>query len=210
MDKKMYLMYLITQMRADFSDQYYGSKSSSWQAHQEALKLDDPEYFRILKEILEEVETLEQKSNTYFLIACLGENLKDSSIIEFLLKKLRTEENESLIHLMFTKIYTAQVTFSKNNEVILKFLTDERPLIRQSAIRVLYLDRSNDTKVEKALLEVLDFPYDEFDIRYASASLAQVGSIKAIPYLERAFNEVENEEIKTTIEEAMKKLNYGE
>jgi HEAT repeat protein len=60
-------------------------------------------------------------------------------------------------------------------------LADERWLVRHSAIQS--LKRTSSPQVEDMILHVLETTSDPYDLVYCQATLNQIGSVKAIPFI---------------------------
>lgn len=63
----------------------------------------------------------------------------------------------------------------------MKFIKDERWLVRQGAIRALRGCKSSIA--EKALIKIISETTDEYDLTYANSVLFEIGTYKTIPHL---------------------------
>lgn len=70
---------------------------------------------------------------------------------------------------------------------VFAFLADDRWLVRHSAIQS--LKRTNSPEAENMLIHVLETTNDPYDIVYCQATLNEIGSTKAIPFIEKKARE---------------------
>lgn len=66
---------------------------------------------------------------------------------------------------------------------LIQSIKNDKWLIRHTAIRS--LNYSFDSVAETALIEILDSSNDPYNLTYANATLNKIGTIRAIPHLEK-------------------------
>ena len=68
-------------------------------------------------------------------------------------------------------LYSTNFSLQNGLEEMLAYAFDERELIRTTAIQLLSRYTIGHDKIKGALLEVVEYHYDEYDLRYAVESL---------------------------------------
>lgn len=159
---------------------YYTSEGSpAWIARRKAEQLTDTSVIPFLNNLLKKSKDKETRGNIYFILGKIGENTGDSRVADILLKRLDIETNKYTLHQILNQI--AEQRNIQDCSPIIKFIKDERALVRHSAIRAMRACKS--TIAEEALIKIITESSDEYDLTYANSALSEIGSDKAIPHL---------------------------
>lgn len=199
---EIYLNDLVERMTV--KEQYQHSDDPiSFKAHREAETIVDPRYIHILETTIKKEKNRKRRDALYFILGKLGKNLSSNDIANFMINRLRSEDNK--ITLMFMLDRIAEIT--KNDNVAIKPLIiladDERWQIRHTAI--LDLNKPNDKFAEDKLIEIITFDKDAYDITYANSVLNQIGTSRALPALEKHISS-RKRDIKISAQEAIKAI----
>ncbi|SMQ81000.1 HEAT repeat-containing protein [Bacillus sp. OV166] len=182
MDEKE-LLELIKQMSETdtiYKEGYYTSEDSpSWNAYRKAEQLTDANLIPFLNNLLEKSKDRETRKDIYFILGKIGKNTGDKRISTSLIKWLETETNKYLLEEILNRI--AEQRNIQECSPIIKFIKDERPSVRHSAMHA--MQACEKSMAEEALIRILSDSSDEYDLTYAISVLSKIGSNKAIPHL---------------------------
>ena len=157
------------------------NQSVSWLAHREAEALSDASLISELADFVQKESTQDSKKAAYFILGKLGEKFPESECAAFLLAQAKKERNKYVL----ATLLVALGHISKPSDLDLTpayaFLADERWSVRHSAIQS--LTRTNSPEVENMILRVLETTNDRYDVVYCQATLNEIGTAKAIPFI---------------------------
>ncbi|MGE7771398.1 HEAT repeat domain-containing protein [Viridibacillus arvi] len=172
------LLKLIEKM-ADRGSYTSSEDSPSWNAYRKAREITDISVIPFLNNLLEKSKDREIRDGIYFILGKIGENTGDERVVEILLKWLEKETDKYTLSSVLGRISEQKIV--KECSAILKFIKDERWLVRQDAIRALRGCKSSIA--EEALIKIISETTDEYDLTYANSVLFEIGTYKAIPHL---------------------------
>tara|TARA_B100001964_G_C14032431_1_gene508885 strand:- start:177 stop:806 length:630 start_codon:yes stop_codon:yes gene_type:complete len=200
-----YLTNLIERIN-DKSDQHLkdSSKTIHWKALREAEKLTEKKYISALKEYLTSEKVKKNRRAAYFILAKLAKNVSDKTTAEFILNELKKEKDKFIISSALDLVQDLPKPKGSDLSFILESVEDKKWLIRRSAISA--LKNTQDASAEKVLIDLLEHSDDPYDITCANAALNNMGTKKAIPYLEKHLNS-RKEDVKLSAELAIQAIN---
>lgn len=194
----MDLLKLLEEMSSKLDiEAYRGSETLSWKAYRKAEQLDDLEIADGLFDYVDAKADNAYIKEAYQALAYILKNSKVVSIANKCLKRVRKlDSNEKALYVVLMGIYEANVPLKEFLEEVVYYIDDERPLIRNAAIRCLGLYSEKSMDAENALLDILEYPYDDYGVRYIAESLGKVGSSKSLtPLHEKIYNLNSNDAI---------------
>ena len=163
-------------------EKYTNSQDSvSWNAHREAEKLNDYKIFETIKDRLEKKIDKDTKAAIYFIIGKIGKNLQSKEIGNYLLLRLKMETDKYIISNVLDLIQNIPKDESNDLSIIYAYLSEERWLIRHSAISS--LRNTKDKITEDILLNHIEEAKDKIDIAICNGVLNTIGTQKSIPKL---------------------------
>lgn len=165
---------------------YRSDETISWKALREAEKLDKPEFITQLVEIINDEKNKKNRDRAYFALGHLAKNIKSYYATQYLIQRIEKETDKYIISALLDRIAELDKPNGTDLKPIVKETTNKKWLVRYSAIRA--LKYSNDKLAEETLIETLDHSNDSGDLIYGSSTLFEVGTMKAIPHLERLLN----------------------
>jgi HEAT repeat protein len=156
-------------------------QSVSWHAHREAEALSDASLINELAEYVQHEPKQECRRAAYFVLGKMGGKFPASECAAILVAQSKKEKNKYVLATLLDAL--AQVSKPSDLDLapVYAFLTDERWLVRHSAIQS--LKRTNSPNVEGMILHVLETTSDPYDLVYCQATLNEIGSAKAIPFI---------------------------
>lgn len=102
-------------------------------------------------------------------------------VCEGLVAQARKETNKYVLATLLDSLAHVSKPSDLALSPVFAFLGDDRWLVRHSAIRS--LTRTNSPEVEERILHVLETTSDPYDLVYCQATLNEIGSAKAIPFI---------------------------
>jgi HEAT repeat protein len=156
-------------------------QSVSWHAHREAEALSDASLINELAGYVQHEPKQDCRRAAYFVLGKLGEKFPASKCAAILLAQAKKEKKKYVLAALLDALAHVAKPSDLDLAPIYAFLTDERWLVRHSAIQS--LKRTNSPNVEDMILHVLETTSDPNDLVYCQATLNEIGSAKAIPFI---------------------------
>lgn len=184
-----------------------GSESLSWKAYQIAREINDLSLVPQLFSFIDASSNSKQKKQAYQLLLFILMNTNDNSLANQLVTQLKKEDqNDDCLYTLLIGLWESKTALENQIDDVIFYIDDQRELVRNAAIRLLSLFKNNRDRAENALIEIIQNPYDDYDLKYAVETLSSIGSEKSIVPLQRAKKETDNYEIQQLISEVIKKL----
>ena len=206
MDK--YLLDLINKMN-DTGDQkmeagYDNTKTISWNALREAEKLENKDFISPLITFADNEKDKKKRDKAYFILSHIAKNIGDTIAVNYLINRIDKETDKYIIASLLDTISNLKKPIGTDLQPIITATKSDKWLIRHSAIRA--LNNSVDEIAETTLIKILDNSDDPFDLTYANATLNKIGTIRAIPYLEKHLKS-RKRDVKDSAEFAIEEIN---
>jgi HEAT repeat protein len=185
MDK--YLIDIIEKM-LDTSDQtmvagFDSSKTISWKALREAEKNETEDFIPQLILFIDNEKNKNKRDRVYFLLGHIAKNTNNTTAINYLIQRVGKETDKYVVASLLDRIADLQKPIKTDLQPLIQATKSDKWLIRHSAIQA--LDNSSDPDAETALIEILDSSDDPYNLTYANTTLFNIGTIRAIPHLEK-------------------------
>ncbi|WP_405368343.1 HEAT repeat domain-containing protein [Nonlabens sp. Asnod2-A12] len=185
-----YLTDIISRMN-DESDQilesgYNSSDTISWKALREAEKIDNENYIPELTEFIDSEKDKKKRDKAYFLLGHIAKNTNNTKATEYLIKRVEKETDKYIVSSLLNRISNLEKPNGIDLQPLINAIENNKWQIRQSAIQS--LKNAEDRIAEKALIGILAVSEDQYDLTYANATLNNMGTVKAIPFLEKHLN----------------------
>ncbi|MEM7185443.1 MAG: hypothetical protein AAF466_02195 [Bacteroidota bacterium] len=156
-------------------DAVVGSETESWQAYAEAKQLDDLSIMQPILDILVENKEPALRKYAFEVLTFLLKNSQDKDLSSHLISSLRAEDQqEESLYALLMGLWESEVLFEEGLDEVLFYVDDPRALIRNAAIRLVGRFQAQLKEAKKALQEVVENHYDEYDLRYAKQSLQAI------------------------------------
>lgn len=156
-------------------------ESVAWHAHRDAEALSDASLISELADYVQRESKQDSREAAYFILGKLGEKFPASECAAFLVAQAKKEKNKYVLATLLDALGHISKPSDLDLTPVYALLADERRLVRHSAIQS--LKRTNSPKVEEMILHVLETTSDPFDLVYCQATLNEIGSAKAIPFI---------------------------
>ncbi|MGY8911409.1 MAG: HEAT repeat domain-containing protein, partial [Flavobacteriales bacterium] len=127
-----------------------------------------------------------KRDKAYFLLGHIAKNTNDYKATEYLIKRVEKESDKYVVSSLLDRIANLKKPNGIDLQPIINAIQSDKWTIRQSAIQS--LKNSDDKIAEKTLIGILSNSEDQYDLTYANATLNNIGTEKAIPYLEKHLN----------------------
>ena len=172
----MNLEELITLMSgAKDGDEPRASNTLSWEAYNLAKGLNDESLIGEIKTYLNKEVNADKRRYAYDLMGFIAKNTGDIRAIEVLLNSIEKEDGHTdNLHTILDAIYDSDIPLNTRVDKILGYAYDERDIIRNSAIQVLSNYTIAHNKIKIALLDIVEYHYDSYDLEYAISSLKKI------------------------------------
>jgi HEAT repeat protein len=167
--------------RMTVRDENVNSDQSSWHAHREAEALSDAYLINELAEYVQRESKQDCRRAAYFILGKLGEKFPASECAAILVAQAKKEKNKYVLATLLDALAHVSKPSDLDLTPVYALLADEGWLVRHSAIQS--LKRTNSPKVEDIILHVLETTSDPYDLVYCQATLNEIGSAKAIPFI---------------------------
>lgn len=182
-----YLIDIIKRM-LDTSDQimeagYDSSKTISWKALREAEKVEDVHFIAELISYIDNEKDKKKRDKAYFLLGHLAKNTNDTTALNYLIQRIDKETDKYIIASLLDRIANIKKPVGIDLLPLINGTKSDKWLIRHSAIQS--LKHSSDSIAETTLIEIIDKSDDPYNLTYSNATLNNIGTPKAIPYLEK-------------------------
>jgi len=158
-------------------------QSVSWHAYREAEALSDASLINELAEYVQRESKQDCRGAAYFILGKLGEKFPASQCAAILVAHAKNEKNKYVLATLLDALAHVSKPSDLDLTPVYALLGDDRWLVRHSAIQS--LKRTNSPKVEDMILHVLETTGDPYDLVYCQATLNEIGSAKAIPFIAR-------------------------
>ena len=156
-------------------------ESVSWHAYREAEALSDVSLIVELADYVQRESRQERRTAAYFILGKLGEKFPASECAAILVAQAKKETDKYVLATLLNALAYVSKPSNLDLSPVYAHLADERWLVRHSAIQS--LKRTNSPKVEDMILHVLETTTNPHDLVYCQATLNEIGSAKAIPFI---------------------------
>lgn len=156
-------------------------QSTSWHAYREAEALSDASLINELADYVRHESKQECRKAAYFILGQLGEKFPASGCAALLVAQAKKENNKYVLATLLDALGHISKPSSLDLTPVYALLADERWLVRHSAIQS--LRRTHSPDVEDMILHVLETTSDPYDLVYCQATLNEIGTAKAIPFI---------------------------
>jgi HEAT repeat protein len=177
------LLDLIARMTAKEPRCLNSDDSLAWHAYREAEKLEVPSLVEELAAFLQHEREKDRRRAAYFILGKLGRKVRASECSSILLSYLDKETNKYVV----SDLLRALSEIRKPNHLdlgpVFRRLEDDRWLVRYSAIKA--LKYTDPPEPENRLLQLLQNTTDPNDMIYCQATLSEIGTAKALPFIEK-------------------------
>lgn len=155
------------------ANEMVGSETVSWKAYRTAEKLDQTTVVSELTTFIDETNEVDLKKPGYEVLTYILKNTKDQELADLLVARIKAEDkNDDALYSLLIGLWESEIELKNHIKEVIFFIDDPRNLIRNAAIRLLSRYSENRNQASKALLEVIENHYDEYDLKYAKESLA--------------------------------------
>lgn len=154
-----------------------GSDTASWDAFRIAEKLND---LQLVGELLDYLTDRQSNHRKYaaVVLGYIAKNTGSKELVNQLVAILPVlEKDESALYNTLMAIVESGVQIDYNPKNVLYYITDDRGLIRNAAIRAVGHFVFNKENIRTALQSVVESHYDEYDLKYAHESLKKITAI---------------------------------
>ena len=162
---------------------YDSSKTISWKALREAEKVDYTAYIPQLIVFIDNQKDKKKRDRAYFLLGHIAKNTSDLKAVEFLISRVNQETDKYIIAALLDRIAAIQKPIGTDLQPLILATKSDKWLIRYSAIQS--FKNAADSIAETALIEILTNSDDPYDLTYTNATLNRIGTLRAIPSLEK-------------------------
>lgn len=212
MDK--YLRDIIERMLDD-SDQimeagYDSSKTISWKALREAEKVENADYIPQLILFIDKEKDKKRRDKAYFILGHIAKNTEDITALNFLIQRASKETDKYIVSSLLDRIAEIKKPVGTDLQPLINLTKNDKWLIRHSAIES--LNNTADPLAEAALIEIIGSSEDPYDLTYSNSILNKIGTLRAIPYLEKHLQSRKRDvksSAKFAIEEIIKRNEKG-
>lgn len=186
-------------------DVHRSDESTSWKALRKAEKLTDPNIIDQLIQLNEVEKDKKERDRIYFVIGKIAKNINDSHALEYLISKLKVEQDKYVISNMLDRIRDIPKPKHINMQNIIDLTYHDKWLIRYAAIHA--LNKPDDESVEKRLIEIISDEFSHpYEITYANSCLNQIGTENALTYLE-VLTKSRKKDVKLSAQFAIEEIN---
>lgn len=162
---------------------YISSKTISWKALREAEKVENIDFIPQLISFIDHEKDKKKRDKAYFLLGHIAKNTNNTTALDYLIQRVNKETDKYIVASLLDRIADINKPIGTDLQPLIQSTKNDKWLIRHSAIRS--LDCSFDIVAETALIEILDSSDDPYNLTYANATLNKIGTIRAIPHLEK-------------------------
>ncbi|MDD5318635.1 MAG: HEAT repeat domain-containing protein [Candidatus Pacebacteria bacterium] len=162
---------------------YDSSKTVSWQACREAEKMANKEYVDPLINFINTEKDKQKRRAAYFVLGQIAKNSKETKAVVYLIERLGIETDRYILGSLLDLINWTDKPKEVDLDNIIKLIGHKNAIVSSSAIRA--LRNSNNEKVEDLLIHLLNTSEDPYVLTCVNATLNNMGTPKAIPYIEK-------------------------
>jgi hypothetical protein len=149
-----------------------GSETLSWNAYELAKDLNDLGMLPELKSYLDDEVNQETRCYAYDILGFIGKNTGSQEVLNILTNSIKREDNhDENLHRVLCSLHDTEMMLEEGLGEVIFYAFDERELVRGAAIMLLSRYTVSLEKVKETLLEVIEFHYDDYDLKYAVQSL---------------------------------------
>ena len=177
------LLDLIARMTAKEPRCLNSDESVAWHAYREAEKLDAPSLVEELAAFLRHEREKDRRRAAYFILGRLGREVRASECSSILLSYLDKETDKYVLSHLLNALRDIRKPRHLDLSPLFRRLEDDRWLVRYSAIEA--LKYTDPPEPENRLLQLLQITTDPNDMIYCQATLSEIGTAKALPFIEK-------------------------
>ncbi|WP_108808816.1 hypothetical protein [Aquimarina spinulae] len=149
-----------------------GNKTLSWEAYRAAEQLNDTSLITEINTYIKNDDNETTRKYAYDILMYIGRNAGAGEATNILIGQIKVEDyHDDNLHNVLDALYSINIPLQKGLDEILIYAFDERELIRTTAIQLLSRYTIEYEKIKGALMEVIEYHYDEYDLKYAIESL---------------------------------------
>lgn len=195
----------------DTSDQimeadYNSSKTISWKALREAEEVENVNFIPQLISFIDHEKDKKKRDKAYFLLGHIVKNTNNSIALNYLIQRVGKEKDKYIVASLLNIISDIKKPIGTELQPLFDAIKSDKWLVRHNAIRS--LNNSFDPLSEAILIEILEKSDDSYNLTYSNATLNTIGTLRAIPYLEKHLKskkrDVQNS-ARFAVEEIMKR-----
>lgn len=164
---------------------FRASESDSWKARREAEALADVALVDDLVAAVATEPSRDRRRCFYFVIGKIGANAGDAGCAVRLLELAATEKDKDALAVLLERVGEIPKPASFDYAAIAPWLSDERWRVRHAAIAA--FGNSWGSSAEEHVIRHLAGTNDPYDQVNCQAVLNQIGSLRAIPAIEKNF-----------------------
>ncbi|MFM9994641.1 MAG: HEAT repeat domain-containing protein [Phycisphaerales bacterium] len=158
------------------------TQTIAWHAHREAEHLRDRTMVDELVEFVAHERDRWRRNAAYFIIGKIGQSLSDPTCAEVMIGWLGREKVKFNLSCLLDRIGDISKPATVDLSSVYALMGDARWLVRRAAIAA--LKRSENPEAERRVLAHLANGTDPYDIIECNATLNDIGTARAIPFLE--------------------------
>jgi HEAT repeat protein len=177
------LLDLIARMTAKEARCLNSDDSVAWHAYREAEKLEAPSLVEEVAAFLQHEREKDRRRAAYFILGRLGRKVRAPECSSILLSYLDKETDKYVLSHLLNAIRDIRKPRHLDLSPLFRRLEDDRWLVRYSAIEALRYTDSPEP--ENRLLQLLQITTDPNDMIYCQATLSEIGTAKALPFIEK-------------------------
>lgn len=162
---------------------YDSSKTISWKAFREAENVENTDFVPQLIIFIDNEKDKKKRDKAYFLLGHLAKNTSSVKALDYLIDRIHKETDKYIISSLLDRIAEIKKPSGTDLQPLIQAIKSDKWLIRHSAIQS--LNYSSDSVAETALIEILNSSDDPYNLTYTNATLNRIGTLRAIPYLEK-------------------------
>lgn len=162
---------------------YDSSKTISWKAFREAENVENTDFVPQLIIFIDNEKDKKKRDKAYFILGHLAKNTSSVKALDYLIDRIHKETDKYIISSLLDRIAEIKKPSGTDLQPLIQAIKSDKWLIRHSAIQS--LNYSSDSVAETALIEILTSSDDAYNLTYTNATLNRIGTLRAIPYLEK-------------------------
>jgi hypothetical protein len=160
--------------------------SVSWHACREAEQLSDRSMVDELAEYVAIEPNKKKRDRAYFIVGKLGLRCRTVDCARILVGSIHRETDKYVLSNILDRLSALEKPREVDLSPVFPLLKDTRWLVRHAAIQA--LKNSDSPKAEAEVIAVLNRSDDAYDMTYCHSTLSTIGSMEAIPYIEKNFS----------------------
>ena len=160
---------------------YESSKTISWEAHEEASNLQEPELLPSLFELINMPDLEYDKSDLYLIVGFIAKNTGNIEAADFLLKQLRKEKDQMVYVTILDRLADIFKPHTLDLSYIKHLIEKKGYLIRSAAYRALI---NTEHRMEDYFIDKLQQENRKDDIIALIKTIEYIGTKKSLTVLE--------------------------